>query len=123
MIGICHLSAALLHTLSRTNAHAALKHKMFAINATEAGLLDRAKERAKVNNPTVMTIKTGPMNNGTKIRVFKRIDMIILQADTTATDLDLMLPMDHLHLLQEHHDGKHQDWKTGMADGDNRYNG
>ena len=94
---------------------------MFAINVSEAGLLDRAKERAKVDNPTV-TIKNGPTNNGTKIRVFKRIDMIIPQADTTATDLDPMLPMDHLHHLHEHHSGKHQDGYHGSVDGDNRRN-
>ena len=51
VIGICHLYAAYPHTRSRTNAHAALKHRMFAINVSEAGLLDRAKERAKVDNP------------------------------------------------------------------------
>ena len=116
------LYAAYPHTRSRTNAHAALKHRMFAINVSEAGLLDRAKERAKVDNPTV-TIKNGPTNNGTKIRVFKRIDMIIPQADTTATDLDPMLPMDHLHHLHEHHSGKHQDGYHGSVDGDNRRNG
>ena len=59
----------------------------------------------------------GLTNSGTKIRVFKRIVINILQADTTARDVALILPVDHLLLH------KHQDGKAGTVDGVNRYNG
>ena len=121
VIGTYHWCVGLLPMPSKINAPEDQKPSNNEINAFDPGRVakeEQKKARAKVISTTAKNNNSGMTGTGTRTEAFRNTDMNIQLADTTAIDVALILPMDHLLLLHDHKDGK-----AGTVELANRYNG